>query len=472
MKVGELFVSLGVDADQGALDKFTNGVEDLSAAFTALKVAAAAAAIKTFTQQAIDSTVAIQNFMNQTGLLTTQVRQFVASAQLADVAMSAEEITGSLQGLQQAIADIRLGQGNIEPFLLLGINPNNANIFQVLDQLRARVKGLRPEVAVNLLQQLGLNPNFINILKMTRKEFEKLAGGKTFLDPEQEKAILSLGNAYTSLGISIDNLIEQFTAAFAPAIELVIEPLIWLIDILTQLGKFISKNVTPIFERFVNSVGYLLTKLGDAIERVWSYVSRLASGFDSLGIAAEDLKAVLIPLALVFTPILGAIAALLLFLDDLAVYMQGGKSVIGAGIENLGKLFDRLRKKISSVASNIWDGFLSGLEGVGDAIYSAIVAPIMTAYNAIREMIGLDPVLSGEEGLGSEQNRAIIENLLKAPASGIGAAAGLGQATNIFQNNFTINGANDPEGLAYKIQGVMQTQLNNTQQSFNNGALN
>jgi hypothetical protein len=304
MNIGEFFVELGANADTKSVREFGSELLDLPIK-SALAVAALAKITFEFQQiaaAAMDAAVGFQMFSAQTGLSSQELQRWQLVAEQANV--SGQAVQASVMGLQRNMAEIAMGRGNISPFQLLGINPRQ-NAFAVLDQLRDRIKGLDQATAVNLMTQMGLDPQMIQLLKLSNEEFKTLEGNIVGMTAKQQEAFLATKRS-----------LVQLSQAFR------------------GLGYQILEVVAPYAERLVNIFMMLVNWTSQLVSGVQQFVRLLASvpgNLAAIGIA-------LAPLFITTFPLTGALIALLLVLDDLAVYGRGGKSVTGLAIEGLQKL--------------------------------------------------------------------------------------------------------------------------------------
>lgn len=291
MKLGEFFLSLGVDADQKGLDNFTGSVTNLEKSMKKLKIVAIAAALKLFTDSTVNSTVAVQNFTNQTGLLGAELQKWQIASTLSDITLSNDAATQSLSTFVANLTQIQLGGGNVNAFNLLGIDTQQGtkNPFEILEEMRNSIKGLKSAVAVDLIKQTGLSPQFINVLRLSNKEFQDLFGRKTVLSAEKRKDILELGTAFTNLKISLVSIKDQIVAAFSPALI----------------------SLTNVFTLFADRVAKAADKMGD----MKGWMLAIATGIAALIVA--------------FAPLTAVVLSTIFLVDDLLVLFSGGDSMIG-----------------------------------------------------------------------------------------------------------------------------------------------
>lgn len=284
MNIGQLFVTLGVKGQGlGTLKDVASKIASLPADAAAAVAGMAGISLELgkMAQEAMHTAVAFQMFTNQTGLSWQQLQKWQIVAEQANV--STESVATSISGLERNLAEIRLGRGNIAPFQMLGIDPRQ-NAFGVLEQLRKRIQGLNPATATNMITQMGLSPDMMNVLKLSDQQFAAFANHVHGLNERQEQDFLKAKLSIVQLGQSFRYAMFGILSDFTEAIE---------------KGKQFKD---------------VLMALG----------------------------AVAAVVAIYFFPITSAMAALLLVLDDLAVYFTGGKSLTGLGVEGFKKFSKEL----------------------------------------------------------------------------------------------------------------------------------
>lgn len=328
MQIAELFVKLGLNVDDQKLGTFQNKLKTTKT--NMLKFVAIAGtmafAIERIANSTIKATVALTNFNMQTGLSVQKLLQWQKVAQLADVTLSAEQITQSIAGLQQNLAQIRLGAGNVAPFQLLGIDVAGKNAFQVLEDVRGAIKGLDAATATNLIAQMGLSPQFVNVLRMTREEFEAI-NKEFFLNQKQQASIVKLGTSFKKLQLQLGFLRDNIVAQFAPV----------LIKLLTTISKWFSKNGKSVIKD-LGKIVKVFVKIGQVLSNSAGMIFKVIDGLMNMKGVIKALIPIITALGVAFFRPQLAITALLLLLDDLAVFMRGGDSLIGRGLEALGKI--------------------------------------------------------------------------------------------------------------------------------------
>jgi hypothetical protein len=317
MKIADIFVSLGVKADNKAVKTFEGNITNLTkrlAVMTAV-FGGAVAALDKFTSGTIDSSVGLQNIANQTGLAIDKLRQLGQAAQLSDLSMTAEQAAQEVGNLEQRLAAIRLTGQGAESFIRFGIQPTG-DAFTVLEQVREAIQGMDNAKASTLITSLGINPQFINLLRLSRKEFEEL-GKNVFLSDKQNQNIIKLGTSITRLKLRIGALKDQAVAKLAPSLNKLVE----------DGFKWFEENGDKIID--------IMAGIGEGFAMFASAVSNAIGFIASMRFSFEGLLTVLGILALRFAPVISAIGGVLLVLDDLAVYARGGDSAIGVLLDKI-----------------------------------------------------------------------------------------------------------------------------------------
>lgn len=352
MKLGELFIQLGIQAEATQAIKFNTAITAVSTSFLALKQAAnlAIETLERFVTETVRGTLALENFNKQTDLSVASLQKWQVAGKLSNTALSFEQIAASVQTLQNNLTEIQLGKGNINPFAMLEINTLGKNAFQVLDDVRDRIKGLNSAIATNIIQEMGLSPEFINILRLSDQEFAKI-NEQLLLTGQQRGSILKLNNAIAMTQIKLQLLKDQAVAKLAPILE----------KLLINISNFLSKHSKEIIT-LLQVLPRGLIGLIVIFERVFSLISRITDAFFRMIGAAkgiETLIPIIIALTVAFSPLTATIVGLLLLLDDISVYLQGGDSVIGRIIKalpNIVKPFESIAKAAEKIHLNVNPG--------------------------------------------------------------------------------------------------------------------
>lgn len=306
MKIGELFLALGFDVDDKKLDSFEGKIDKLKTnlAISAAKALAAVWAIDKFTAGSIKSSTALANFHNQTKLSVQSLQKWMAVAQMKNLSASADTVLASVKAIQDNLTQIKLGGGNVTPFQMLGIDVRGKDAFSVLEQIREKIKGLDRNVAVNLMQQLGIDPTMLETLQLTREEFDAL-GNQFIRSQEATDRIMRLGHSINRLKMNFSLWKDQLVSELAPSIE-------WMINLFYKFVLAI-KNIKDAMEK---SEGFRIA------------IYAISAAFGALALA-------MMPIQPAIWLIAGAVAGLLWAFNDLANFINGKDSFFGKFLDDV-----------------------------------------------------------------------------------------------------------------------------------------
>jgi hypothetical protein len=314
----ELFVTLGVKTDSKGLNDAIKGFQILRNNIALIGGVSVAAlfGVKKFVDGTVNSVAALNNLNQQTGLSIDKLQKWSQVAQLSNLSISAEQATNSIATLQKNLAAIHMGQGNIAPFQLLGLDVNT-DAFGILEQLRGKIGKLNNATATNLISQLGLNPEFLSVLKLSRAEFDKL-GANRFLNGKQRQDIIALGTTLKQITLEFKILKDQAVAKLAPELTKLTQGFFkWM----TQNGNKIIDVITGI----VRGMSVFSSTIGNVISMLSVFVEKITGVENGLKVLAT----IAIGLGLAFSPILTTLGLIVGLLDDIAVWKKGGQSLLG-----------------------------------------------------------------------------------------------------------------------------------------------
>ena len=400
--IDELFVALGFKIDDKEVKTFDNNLKSTlqSATRFAAAVTAAVVVVDHMATSLLKNNQAFISFNQQTGLAIGNMQRIAKAGMLANMNITPETVMQSMQAVQSNLAQIRLGQGNIEPYQLLGISPVGKDANQVFDDLRNAIKGLDDMTATNIISQMGFNPEMITVLRMTNAELEDMNG--LMLSPEQRQAMEQYGMALRKVNMELGLLKDQALLAIMPA----------LIDFLKGF-----KAIAQVTYDMMDGFGKLL----DLIPQLKGALMALA-----LGILAY------------FNPVIAAVTALYLLIEDLAVWKAGGKSAIGTLVGDVG---DGGGKFAPGTMVGNAGAKLGG--GLGDLLLNQFGAKGHGAE--INKMIQ-----NAQKGMNYED---ALKNSLSMGSGG--ASAQISHAQNMTQNNYMAFGGADAVPIAQKANDLM-----------------
>jgi hypothetical protein len=302
VNIGEFFVTLGVDAETLKLKDFVSSIGEipLKAVAGIAALAGISLALRDVIGDAMDAAVAFGAFEAQTGLSSQELQTWQRVALQANV--SAEAVTSSVSALQRQLVDIRMGKGNISPFQILGIDLRQ-DAFKVIEQLRERVKGMDRGTATSLISQMGLTPDMMQVLTLSDEKFKAFSNTVVGMSPQQIKAFQTLKLELTKLKMELHDLMFR------------------------TIGTLL-----PFLQEFIHRI---LPALAHFLGNVVAAISSLVGWMFQFKYAVPVAVAAIMTLNAAFAPLTATVTALLLIMEDLYVWSQGGVSVFGKAMEKL-----------------------------------------------------------------------------------------------------------------------------------------
>ena len=136
----------------------------------------------------------LMNFQHQTGISLSTLNRYASANALANPLTSIEGTAGSLQNVAQNLWDIQLGRGDVSAFQELSyfsgtnVTPYGKSLEEVIESVRSALRNIPNDIqATNLIQRMGFSPDDLQMLRMTKQEFEEVQN--LFLNPQQRKEL-------------------------------------------------------------------------------------------------------------------------------------------------------------------------------------------------------------------------------------------------------------------------------------------
>ncbi|WP_281773694.1 hypothetical protein [Haemophilus parahaemolyticus] len=333
--LGEL--SLAVFGLQDARDEFhafTAGFDSFGEKLGAfgLAFAAAGGAITAFVDDQLTALDEVRQLGNVTGESTDYIHRLGQVAELSGSSVQAAQ--SSILGLSKVIGEAANGTGKgAKAFEQYGLSAKDAegNIKQtsvVLEELRQKMRGMESSEQIAMLAKLGVDGSMIQLLTADLDEFNEQMAEMQLMTlgvgtEENTTTAAAFKDALTELGIMLKSLGETIALRIAPAItELIGKFKAWFIEnsaLIASIG---------------NAIGFVLGLIFDAANAFITTLDRLVSHTIGWKNAIYLVGAALAWMgrSLLFNPLtlwIAGIAAVLLLIEDLIVYMEGGESFFG-----------------------------------------------------------------------------------------------------------------------------------------------
>lgn len=338
MNILELFAHIGLKADTGPAESFNKSIGNIKGALVGAIAGtlSLSAAVKAVNDQ-FNQSLTMQKFADDTGQSVEEMQKWKAVAQ--QVSGAGATVAESIRAISANQAKIRLGQGNISGYQLLGID-SRSDPFKVLEAIRTKTQGLSQSMRRNIAGQFGISNDLVKTLELTNEQFDEMARNAFVIPQSNIEAMNKARGSLETVKNAVNFLVAKFVTALAPSIEL------------------ISKKVAE----FVRNHG---AKLAEWIQKTVTMIIRVADLIDKTIKNTIGWKNAILAIAAAFfalnAEIMLPVAALVLFmaiLEDIYLYSQGKDSLIGRFLEGMPAL------------KKVFDGFLEVVELLGAAIGS------------------------------------------------------------------------------------------------------
>lgn len=288
-----------VEVNQNAIDSKKELAKNIAGVVKRIGVFAgaitgAAVAVNKFTNDLVQSNQALLDLARTTDIAQGTFQKWGGIGKMLGV----ENADQQLASLNQRLFDLMLTGEGARGFQLAGINPMGQDAEGVLEQLRARISGMNDTTATYLLQQMGIDPKMLYLLRIGRKEFEEL--GRTIekyqLSRDDTKKIQAMNIQLQIAGIKLKYLKDKAIMAIMPA-----------------------------WNQFMASLARVVEGLSTAAKWVSDFISKSPA----LQSALKGIAAVMGVILAITQPLWAAFAALYLVIDDVMAYFNGGRSLLG-----------------------------------------------------------------------------------------------------------------------------------------------
>jgi hypothetical protein len=431
-----------------AIKQLSEGLNKL-----AVILGAVAAATAVLIAKSVTATMEMANFGKATDMSTAKLQAFQHAAQVGGA--SGAEMAGLLDSLQTKIQEVRIGEGDVSPFAMLGLDVSK-NPMQMMDDLRAKLATMGDEqkqFARMLAGRIGINSAmFASLLRQSKELSKSLVLEQGAIDSTQD-----LNAAWQDLLFSLSAVRNQITSALAPTFTFLAARLSWVVSKLAVFTHWLASS-SPVAKALSVILGVIVAALfavAAALAIAAAGITAAAAvmtvmSFVSSGLAAA-LWGVVTAAAAVAAPFLligVLIGAVVLAWDEAITAFQGGETVFG-------KLGDDLVAPFTA----IYD-FFSGLSTMIDNVWGGIVGTISGAIANITALIPdwLFKWLGGTGIVAVNPLASITQAAAQPPSNQPNA----GKSSNVSQDiEINVDGSKDPKETAKAVNNGLKTALSN-----------
>ena len=289
-------------------------------------------------------------FTLNTGMSAQMLQEWQQQAALSGV--SADEMTQSITGLQQAMTEIRMGGGNVAPFATLGV-PLDKNVDKVLNNLKNRLKAFPEAIGTTIAKEMGLSEQFIAMLR--EMDSIKSSDKGLILTDEEISRLKDFGIYFNRVWDNIKRSGQKVGAVMTPIAHMVM----WIAD------RFAKAFVT----------------ISGWIRKAEPELKRLKIPLTLIGLAI---------MGWVLGPVITGLIAIGLALEDIASYDRGENSGIGAVIgwfSNWRRVLQDIVLILAAIIDTVETLTLlkfvrgAGVKGIGEKLSEIVSSGAMGQYD-------------------------------------------------------------------------------------------
>jgi hypothetical protein len=387
LEILKLFARIGLKADQKQAENFFKSIQNIKIGLGVASIGAGVfvAALKKITDESMQTALSFKKFSSETGASMEELQKWQSVAD--EVSGSGQAVAESIKAITSNQEKIKLGQGNISGYQMLGINPNQSP-FKILDQLREKTKGLSQAMKKNVMEQMGVNKDLLQTLELSKDKFDELKNSAFVIPESSIMAIDEARASSASLTGALKYLRAMITANLAPSIVKINKVIMeWIRNNKDGLIKGI-RIAFDLISKFVSAIINTAKVINNLITNTigWGNALKILVGI----IAIMNASLLLSPIGL-FTM---GIILLIAVIDDLYRYSQGKKSLFGKLLDKNPKfkeMVDNIKDILKAFNSLFSKGDMKKFDELIDkwGIWGEILKSIATSLDAINAVKSL-----------------------------------------------------------------------------------
>lgn len=227
-------------------------------------------------------------FQRQTGISFASLNKYASASASVNFNATPEQMANTMQSLASNLYDIRMGRGDISPYQELAFvggkpfNPMGMNVEQLIESVREAIKGVDDVQATNIITRMGFSPDDLLMLRMTREELEKVQG--LFLTAQEREQMNTYSLQLKKMQLQIQLVAQRLTLTLMPAF-------LKITNKIKDLNEVWSKVVTD-FANFVSNIPNIeraISVIGIALMGLLAITRPLWAGFMAIYLVLEDL---------------------------------------------------------------------------------------------------------------------------------------------------------------------------------------
>ncbi len=378
--------------------------------------AGATAAIGAFVDSNLTALDEIYQLQNVTGVAADKIYEWGKVAEVNG--SSSEAAQASIEGLSKVIGEASLGLGKgAKAFEQYGLTvkkwAQNAetgkmelqtkNAIDVMEDLRQKMQGMAEQEQIAMLSKLGIDKTMIQTLRLSNAamdEAQHLAKALSLGvgNPENAEAAAKFKDALTLLQQVIKGVGEYISVKLAPHLTDIMDMFKEWYVLNNHLVQTSLENITQILGNVLKFIFKTIRAIDRILQATIGWDGALWTIIGTLAILKRATIGAF--LANPVTAMTAGILAMVLLVEDLIVYMKGGKSYFGKAWEPLAatvRTVSKYLQKIKPLFNAVVDAikpilpYLAGIVAGGYAIKGVFLtlAPVFSMLKTAIKGIGI-----------------------------------------------------------------------------------
>lgn len=373
--------------------------------------AGATAAIGAFVDSNLTALDEIYQLQNVTGVAADKIYEWGKVAEVNG--SSSEAAQASIEGLSKVIGEASLGLGKgAKAFEQYGLTVKKwaknestgkmelqtKNAIDVMEDLRQKMRGMAEQEQIAMLSKLGIDKTMIQTLRLSNAEMDEAQHLAKALslgvgNPENAEAAAKFKDALTLLQQVIKGVGEYISVKLAPHLTDIMDMFKEWYVLNNHLVQTSLENITQILGNVLKFIFKTIRAIDRILQATIGWDGALWTIIGTLAILKRATIGAF--LANPVTKMAAGILAIILLVEDLIVYMKGGKSYFGkaweplaATVRTVSKYLQAIKPLFNAVVEAVKPmlPYLAGIVAGGYA-FKGVLSLILPVFSMIKTAI-------------------------------------------------------------------------------------
>lgn len=490
--IENLIAKLSFDYDEEQLEKFDTSIKGIVKSLVGVVAAATAAAtgIVLFTKKIAESNDELGKFSQRTGISIEALQELGFVAELNGG--SIDSMNSSLENLARIASEASRGVGaGVEVFGLLGISVTKSNgqmkeADELFNDVSDSISKLDSQAQrLELSQKLGIGSDLLLSLQKGSEEIKRQRQEARELGFVIDKDAAKAAADFNDESLKLMKVIQGISSAIGTSLMKEITPMITSFIEWFKVNKMlIQQNIRLFLDKVITGIRFTFNILKRVTNVVIGLVNAMG-GWKNAIIAVTGLLLTMNASALLMPVLaLAAAAGIILILEDLMKFAEGGESAIGNLAEKF-PILDSVLRTTLDLLGMIRDGWIAifkdGELFLSDLIdtfkefddfvtrkFFGTLNKLIALLNKIPTIDLINKIFDINIGKAAQIDQAFGRSIEQAATDRASTSQAFAGTTNNNQNNsriqnvFNIDGGN-PDEVRRVVNDVLDEQYSGAQ---------